>query len=124
MEEPRPLPFQQLTRLQLQDSQMAASDILIVISEMPQLEILEVLDCTDPGFQLLAFDVTALSKLPKLRLVDLSESVLWADVAGGTPAVQGKDMLEYLPLRVIQHLMSLQRTNADIEWVLGKDVGH
>jgi hypothetical protein len=123
MEEPRPLPFKQLTRLQLQDSQMAASDILIVISEMPQLEILEVLDCTDVGFQLLAFDVTALSRLPKLRLVDLSESVLWADVAGGTP-VQGKDMLKYLPLRVVQHLMCLQRANPDIVWVLGKDVGH
>ena len=123
MEEPRALPFQQLTQLQLQDSHLAASAILVVISEMPQLEILELLDCTDPGFQLLAFDATALSRLPKLRLVDLSGSLLWAHTSGNE-AVHGDNVLEFLPLRVVQHLVSLQRANPDVQWVLGKGVGH
>ena len=122
MEDPRPLPFQQLTRLQLHDSQMAASDILIVISEMPQLEILEVRDCTNPGFELLAFDAAALSRLPKLRLVDLTRSVLWASTSDHE-AVHGDSVLKYLPLRVVQHLVSLQRANPAIEWMLGRDVG-
>ena len=122
MEDPQPLPLQQLTRLQLQYIQMAASDILVVISELPQLEILEVLECTDQVFELLAFDAAALSRLPKLRLVDLSGSVLWADTSGHE-AVHGDNVQKYLPLRVVQHLMSLQRTNPDIAWVLGEDVG-
>ena len=123
MEEPRTLCFQQLTRLQLENSRMAASDILIVISEMPQLEVLEVLDTTDPKFELLKFDVAALSRLPKLRRVDLSGSLLWDD-ASGHEAVHGGNVQKYLPLRVEQHLMCLQRTNPAIEWVLGKGVGH
>jgi hypothetical protein len=109
MEDPQPLPFQQLTRLQLEDSHLAASDILVVISEMPQLEILEVLDCADPGFELLAFDATALARLSKLRLVDLSGSVLWADTSGRHETVHGDNVLKYLPVRVVQHLVSLQR---------------
>ena len=123
MEDPRPLPFRQLTRLQLEDSHLAASDILVVISDLPQLKILEVLDCTDPGFELLAFDATALSRLPKLRLVDLSRSMLWAHTSGNE-AVHSDNVLEYLPLRVVQHLVSLQRANPDVQWVLGKGVGH
>lgn len=98
-------------------------DILVMISELPQLEVLEVLGVIWQAFELLDFDATALSRLPNLRLVDLSGSLLWADPGGGTP-VQGKDMLEYLPLRVVQHLVSLQRAYPTIEWVLGKGVGH
>ena len=123
MEEPQPLRFQQLTRLQLEHSRMATSDVLILISELPQLEVLAVLNVTWQVFELLDFDATALSRLPKLRLVDLSGSLLWADPGGGTP-VQGKDMLEYLPLRVVQHLVSLQRAYPTIEWVLGKTQGY
>ena len=123
MEETQPLRFQQLTRLQLHDSQMGASDILVVISEMPQLEILEVRDCTDPSFELLAFDAAALSRLPKLRLVDLSRSVLWA-YTSGHEAMPDDDVQKYLPLRVVQHLVSLQPANPAIEWVLGNDLGH
>ena len=123
MQETQPLRFQQLTRLQLQDSRMAASDILIAISELPRLEILEVRNCTDPGFELLAFDAAALSRLPKLRLVDLSWSVLWAHTSGHE-GVPGDDVQKYLPLRVVQHLVSLQRANPAIEWVQGNDLGH
>jgi hypothetical protein len=124
MEEPRPLPLQQLTRLQLEDSHMAASAILILISEMPRLEVLKVLKSWHLGaFELLDFDVAVLSRLPKLRLVDLSGSKLWANTSGHE-AVQGKDMRNYLPLRVVHHLMSLQRANPNIEWVLGSGLGH
>ena len=123
MEEPQPLCFQQLTRLQLKDSHLAASDILVVISEMPQLEILEVHSSSREMFELLAFDATALSRLPKLRLVDLSGSLLLDD-ASGHEAVHGGNVQKYLPLRVQQHLMCLQRANPDIKWVLGEGVGH
>ena len=118
MEEPRVLPFQQLTQLQLHDSPMAASAILIMISEMLQLEVLEVSKCTHHGpFELLDFDVTALSRLPKLRLVDLSGSKLWVDTSF-PEAVRGENGL---PLQVAQHLMCLQRARPGIEWVLGNN---
>ena len=122
MEEPQPLRFQQLTRLHLEDSHMAASGILTVISEMPQLEVLAVLDI-NPDFELLDFDVAALARLPKLRLVNLSGSLLWDDTLG-YEAVHGDNVQEYLPLRVEQHLVCLQRANPAIEWVLGRGVGH
>ena len=127
MEEPQPLPFQQLTRLQLEDSRMTTSDVLIVISEMPRLEVLAVHNSTISSltetFELLKFDAAALSRLPKLRLVDLSGSLLWADTSGHE-AVHGDNMQKYLPLLVVQHLMSLQRAKPDVEWVLGKGVRH
>jgi hypothetical protein len=124
MEEPRALPFQQLTQLQLQDSPMAANAILIMISEMPQLEVLEVFKCRRHGaFELLDFDAATLARLPKLRRVDLSGSLLWADTSGHE-AVHGDNMQTYLPLRVVHHLMCLQLANPNVEWVLGKGVGH
>jgi hypothetical protein len=116
MEEMRPLAFQQLTRLQLEDSHLAASDILVLTSEMPRLEVLKV---ASGACELLDFDAAALARLPKLRLVDLSGSKLWANTSDHD-AVQGKDMRGLLLLPVVHHLMCLQRANPNIEWVLGK----
>jgi hypothetical protein len=120
IEVPLPLPHKQLTRLQLQIGEYDVRDILVMISELARLEVLEVLGVTWHAFQLLDFDATALSRLPKLRLVDLSGSLLWDDASVDKP-VQGPDMKKYLPLRVVHHLMSLQRANPNIEWVLGSD---
>ena len=121
MEEPRPLAFQQLTRLQLENSRLAASAILVLISEMPQLEVVEF-KSRHGAFELLGFDVTALSRLPKLRLVDLSGSKLWSNTSR-RDAVRGQDMRSYLPLRVVHQQMCLQRANPDVEWVLRKTQG-
>jgi hypothetical protein len=92
------------------------SDVLVIISELPKLEILEVLEFRDPGFELVDFDAAALSGLPSLRLVDLEGSKLWVDTSFAEAA--GSDGL---PLQVAQHLMCLQRARPGIEWVLGNN---
>jgi hypothetical protein len=120
IEVPLPLPHKQLTRLQLQIGEYEIRDILVMISELARLEVLEVLGVRWRAFELLAFDATTLSRLPTLRLVDLSGSLLWDDTSGHD-AVQGGDMRDYLPLRVVHHLMCLQRANhPNVEWLLGK----
>lgn len=111
-----PLPFQQLTRLQLRGSSYRVAEVLTMISELAELEILEVLE-TVRAFMLLAFDAAALSELPKLRLVNLSGSLLWEDQHYSR--VTGDAKREYLPLPVVRQLMSLQRAHPNIEWDLG-----
>ena len=118
---PLPLSYTQLTRLQLQIGEYDVREILVMISELAQLEVLEVLGVTWRAFELLDFDATALSRLPKLRRVDLSGSLLWDDASVDKP-VRGDDMRKYLPLRVVHHLISLQRANPKVEWVLGSDM--
>ena len=92
---PLPLPHKQLTRLRLQIGEHDIRNILVMISELARLEVLEVLGVTRRAFELLAFDATALARLPKLRLVDLSGSLLWDDASVDKP-VRGSDMKEYL----------------------------
>ena len=120
---PLPLPHKQLTRLRLQIGEHDVRNFLVMISELARLEVLEVLGVTRRAFELLAFDATALARLPKLRLVDLSGSLLWDDALVDRP-VRGSDMKEYLALRVVNRLMSLQRANANVEWVLGNDMSN
>jgi hypothetical protein len=107
----------------LQDGDYGVSDILIMISELPQLEVLEVLDFTIQAVELRAFDAAVLARLPKLRQVDLSGSLLWDgpsddDDASSHQPVQGDDMVQYLPVRVVQQLMDLQRAYPNITWVV------
>jgi hypothetical protein len=115
-----PLPYKQLTELQIGECDV--HDILVMISELARLEVLAVLGVTWRAFEVLDFNATALSRLPKLRLVDLSRSLLWDDASVDKP-VEGPDMKNYLPLRVVHHLMSLQRANPNVEWVLRNDFG-
>ena len=123
MDKLRPLPFKQLTRLQVQKSHHTASDVLNMMWDLPQLEVLEVLNTRYPRFELLDFDVTALSRLPKLRLVDLLGSKLWVDMAFPEAAVRGENMQNGLPMQVAQHMMCLQRARPGVEWVLGSNNG-
>lgn len=120
--EPQPLPFQQLTQLQLHDGDYDVSDVLTMISALPQLEVLEVLDFTIEALELRAFDAAVLSRLPQLRRVDLSGSLLWEDPSHDDPSghqpVQGDDMVDYLPVRVVQQLLHLQRTYPNITWAV------
>jgi hypothetical protein len=112
-----PLPYQQLTRLQLPGGRYLVPDIRIMISELPQLEVLEVLE-TDEAFELLAFDAAVLSKLPKLRLVKLSGSLLGDEQSTHMP-VNGDARWEDLPLPLFRKLTALQQVNPNIEWALG-----
>lgn len=95
-----------------------------MISELPQLEVLEVLNTRYPRFELLDISVAALSRLPKLRLVDLSMSLLWEYQSGHEAMHSNEYMPGYLPFRVVHHLLSLQRANPNIQWVLGSSLGH
>ena len=113
--EPHPLPFQQLTRLQLESGSCNARDVLTMVSDLPGLEVLEMIDLMCQAFELRAFDAAALSKLPKLRLVGLSGTpFLWgepfSDDTSGHQAVQGQ-------------LMQLQRACPNITWVVDEFLG-
>ena len=118
----QPLPYKQLTGLQLQDGDYDVSDILIMVSELPRLEVLEVLAFTCQALELRAFDAAVLARLPQLRRVDLSGSLLWDgpsdDDASGHEPVQGDDMVQYVPVRVVQQLIDLQRAYPNITWVV------
>jgi hypothetical protein len=118
-QEMQPLPYQQLTHLELVSGHFTASNVQAMISGLLQLETLEVIDAEE-AFDLLAVDAVALSKLPKLRLVNLSGSVLWDGGPTDQP-VQGDAKLSYLPLPVVHHLVCLQRAVPTIEWELGHD---
>ena len=114
----QPLPFQQLTRLQLRNRGSRYSyklrDILTKASGLRQLEVLEVLEARQ-ALDLGAFDATALSRLPKLRLLNLTGSLLWS--LHTTTATRRVQMDQ---LQTVQHLMNLQRRFPNIEWVLGQ----
>lgn len=118
-QELQPLPYQQLTHLQLYSGPFSASNVQGMISGLLQLEILEVTDAEE-AFDLLDFDAVALAKLPKLRLVNLAGSVLW-DGGPAEQPVQGDAKRDYLPLPVVHHLVCLQRALPNIEWELGHD---
>jgi hypothetical protein len=72
--EPLPLQCRQLTRLQLCDGRFSATDILAMVSQLPQLEVLEVLGKED----FTELQALARSCCPNLRTVNLSESLLSA----------------------------------------------
>jgi hypothetical protein len=121
--EPHPLPFQHLTRLQLEGGEYNVRDVLVMVSDLPRLEVLEMLRFMCREFELRAFDATALlSMLPNLRLVDLSGTTLWGDPfdddTSDHQAVQGYDMVQYLPVHVVQQLLHLQRAYPSITWVV------
>lgn len=102
-----PLPYQQLTRLQVFCGTHNTKHILAVISDLPMLEELELhLETT---FDLFVLDAAALSRWPKLRLLDLSGSQLWDFRQARGP--------ERMPMREVERLMHLQRACPRIEWV-------
>jgi hypothetical protein len=111
-----PLPFQQLTSLNLRGASLAWSDTLAMIAGLPQLEVLSVLWAE--ALELSSADAVPLSQLPMLRLVNLQPySHLWRDDRGMHP-VQGHGQRCFLPRGVAQHLMFLQRTLPHIEFVV------
>ena len=69
-----PLQCPQLTELQLCEGRFSADKILAMVSQLPQLEVLEVLDRED----LTELEALPLSCCPNLRTVNLSESLLSA----------------------------------------------
>ena len=112
MAEPTPLSFPQLTRLRLWRGLFGMTDIGVMVSGLPQLEVLQVLDQTEPLVQLRDAS-SALLQLPRLREVNLSGSHLWVH--------EGHYMsqpLDYLPEHVAEQLLMLQKTAPRIDWVL------
>ena len=110
-----PLPYQQLTRLQLFSSHHNATDVLTMTSNLPLLQELELhLDLT---FDLFVLDAAALSQWPQLRLLDLSGSRLW-DSDPGQPDPRHPQDQRCAPMRQVERLMHLQRACPRIEWVL------
>jgi hypothetical protein len=82
-----------------------------MVSQLRQLEVLELLEADD-ALDMAALRASALSRLPKLRLLNLSGTLLW----GSRPSDLSRRWSE---LRVVQHLMNLQRKFPNIEWVIG-----
>ena len=110
-----PLPFPQLTRLQLWNVPPESTHVLPMIAELPQLEILEVLDSPH------AFDVSRpaeppqLSKMTKLRLINLSGWLMWSR---DTPphVVQTGELLGHFPAWSVSQIAHLQVLLAPIRW--------
>ena len=85
-----------------------------MVSELPQLEVLEMLEETASTLWLQ--DAMPLSQLPKLRRVHLSGPFLWA----GNPQYHGLQH-DHLPSHVAEQLLELQKAAPQIEWVLRND---
>lgn len=110
-----PLPFQQLTKLDLTAASLPWSDILAMITGLQHLEVLDVLWAE--ALELSAADAVPLSQLPMLRSVNLHDSPLWRDDHHMHP-VQGRGQRCFLPRRVVQHLLYLQRVLPHVEFVV------
>lgn len=110
MAEPPPLLFPQLTRLQLWRCNLHMRAIGVMVSGLPQLEVLQVLDQTEQIVEL--GDAHALLQLPRLREVDLSGSHLWVREGYYT------DPPDYLPEHVAEQLLTLRKAAPHIDWVL------
>ena len=113
-----PLPYPQITRLQLCCGDFEMKDIVAKVSAMPQLEVLDVLDQTEQPIDLSEAH-TLMFHLPNLREVNLSGSLLWDP--GATMEVS--QHLRYLPLHVARQLLTVQKAAPHIDWVLGSDAG-
>jgi hypothetical protein len=119
--DPQPLPYPQLTRLQLRRSEIEVRDIMTMVSRLPQLEALDVLDHTKRTVELQQFDTGMLSQLPKLREVNLSGSLpreLDHIMNIRTPLDAG-----VLPSHVTEQLTVLQKATPHIDWVLSRSEG-
>jgi hypothetical protein len=110
-----PLPFQQLTELHIWRAKLPWPLILAMIADLPQLEILNVVNSIDIGLS--AADAVPLSRLPKLRVIDLSGSQLCNDDRPMHP-VQSRDQQWRLHVFVVQQLLHLQRALPHVEWVV------
>ena len=109
MGRPPPLLCPQLTRLQLRRCTLGMTDIGVMVSQLPQLEVLEVLDSMKPTAELR--DAHTLSKLPRLRVVNLSDSLLW--VREGQNVMK---QLNHMPEHVAEQLLALRKTAPHIDW--------
>jgi hypothetical protein len=113
---PQPLPYPQLTRLQLRRSEIEIRDVVTMVSQLPQLEVLDVLDQTDCTVKLHQIDVGVLLQLPKLREVNLSGSL-----EGKSQQVRNINLPQeawVLPMHVTEELLVLQKAAPHINWVL------
>ena len=112
-----PLQYPQLTRLQLLEGAYLRADLLDTIAELRQLEILEVLDVAG---NIDTKTAKRLSRLPKLRTVNLSHALLHvpgdeAEPAGRSPQVPRR---ECMSPEGGERLLCLHRAAPRIKWVL------
>jgi hypothetical protein len=119
VDEPQPLPYPQLTRLQLRRSDLKMRDIMNMVSESPQLEILEVLEQIFTTVKLHQVDPGVLLQLPKLREVNLSGSLL----GNQSRARVIPRHTEICPPYVFEQLLALEKAVPRVEWVLRGDEG-
>jgi hypothetical protein len=103
----QPLPFPQLTRLQLWRCNFNITDIGVMVSGLQQMEVLQVLNYSKPTAELC--DAHALLKLPRLRVVNLSGVHLWEH--------------EGHSVSVAEQLQMLQKAAPHIDWVLCSNTG-
>lgn len=116
-EGPVPLRYPQLTRLQLLEGGHLQADLLDTIAELRQLEILEVLEVVG---DIDTKTAKRLSRLPKLRTVNLSHALLHApgdeaEPVGRSPQLPKRDCMS--PAGG-ERLLRLQRAAPRIKWVL------
>ena len=121
VQEPQPLPHPHLTRLQLRHSDLEMRDIMKMVSEAPLLEVLEVLEQTETTIKLDQVDTDVLSRLPKLREVNLSASLLGNQSRARIILVPPQT--ENWPPYVTEQLLALEEAFPRIEWVLHGDEG-
>lgn len=114
--DPQPLPCPHLTRLQLRRSEVEVRDIMTIVSELPQLRVLHVLDQTDTTVKLDQFDARVLTQLPRLREVNLSGSLLGEQSRIRNIRTPQQDGV--LPLDAAVKLLALQKATPHIDWVL------
>jgi hypothetical protein len=105
----------QLTHLQLSESCLGSTDVVVMVRSCCSLAILEIFNASK-AFDVFTVDATALSRLPKLRMINLARSLLYEPTESQCNRVRG-EVESYLPVRVVQHMMWLQRATPRIKWV-------
>jgi hypothetical protein len=117
-ETPLPLQCLQLTRLQLCTGEYTIGDVLAMASELPQLEILEVLQIEH--FDISDDDAMALSRLPKLQTVNISDAVLCESSHAMDPAGTPRwvPICECMEAEVVEDLLRLRQAAPRINWVM------
>jgi hypothetical protein len=114
--DPPPLPYPQLTRLQLWGGDYEMDDVLVMISKLPQLENLELLGMQEPD----ELEAVQLSQLPNLRTVNFSFTPLWGPAHSQDPPREPRwvPICECMPKTTIARLTLLQQVAPRINWVL------
>ena len=112
-----PLPYPQLAHLQLWGGEFSMAVVLVMTSELPRLETLELLNMQQEPDE---HEAVQLSQLPNLRTVNCSSTPLWDTELDQEP--QGRPpwvpICECMPRGTEAQLTLLRQAAPHINWVL------